>query len=82
MDLQVGDTALKRRDSSHLCQKFVKAMSLDKLPYSPYGVKIEKDIVYRIQYRRQDLVRNKQMSEVCTRVCAANRASALGVDRS
>ena len=46
---------------SHLGKKFVKAMSLDKLPYSPDSVKVEKDVMDRVQNRRENLSGNKQM---------------------
>src|SRR4051812_38764751 len=56
-------------------------MSLDKLPYSPNSVKVEKKVVDRIQHRRKILIRNKKMSQVCARIGSAHHAGASRIDR-
>src|SRR5438105_891526 len=55
-------------------------MSLDKLPYSPYRVKIEKDIVNRIQNRRQNLVCNEQMPQIRPGICPAHGTATIRID--
>src|SRR5436853_2820916 len=64
-----------------LCQEFVKAMKLDKLPDSTDCVKVEVQIMNRVQHRRKNLICNKKMPEVCPRICTAYLASTRAIDR-
>src|SRR5580765_7096262 len=51
------------------------------MTYGPHGVKVERQIVHRIQNARQRLCRHVKMSQISARVTRTNPASASGIGR-
>ena len=56
-------------------------VKLDKLPYSAHGVKIEVQVVHRVEHGSQDLFRQEKMPQVRTGIRLAHRTTTIGIDR-
>src|SRR5882672_1450639 len=71
----------RRGAATDISQQLVKTVKLDKLPYSTHGVKVEVDVVHRVQHRRQDLIRHEKVPKVRPGIGLTDRACAGVVDR-
>src|SRR5712671_3984541 len=71
-----------RVPTSNISQQLVIAVKLDKLPYSLHGVKIEVQVVHRVQHRRQDLIRHEKMAKVRSGIRLTHRAAAGIINRT
>jgi hypothetical protein len=72
---------LKSPQSPCLCEEFVEAMKLDKLPDSADRVKVEVQVMNGVKHRRENLIRNEQMPQIRTRIRLTNDASTGRIDR-
>src|SRR5688572_29510395 len=71
----------RRGPASMISQQLVITVKLDKLPYSTHRVKVEVDVVHRVQYGRQDLVRHEKVPKIRASICLADGAKTGFVDR-
>ena len=72
----------RRGPTPNISQQLVITVKLDKLPYSTHGVKVEVDVVHRVQHGRQDLICHKKMAKVRAGIGLADRAETGFIDRT
>src|SRR5580704_6728963 len=68
-----------RPDVSKKTRRFPK---LNRMPHPPHGVKVETEVVDRIQDLRQHLVRRIKVPQVGTRIALPHAAGAIRVERA
>src|SRR5215510_3074311 len=65
----------------YFSQQLIIAVEFDKLPYSADRVKVEVEVMQRVQHRRQNFICHKQMTEIGPRIRPANGTRAVGIYR-